>query len=137
VTAVIATLNEAGGTVGEARARLLSRGGLFIAAVFLTCLAVGVRAMGTLGLFTRRHWPARIAALLSLLGHQPDRGVGYGYLVLYNAVFVLPLLGVLMAGTARPSLRRMAKWNRMHGGRVRLVFGGGVVLGGPAILATV
>lgn len=75
--------------------------------------------------------------VLSLLVLQPDRGVGYGYLVLYNAVFVLPLLGVLMAATACPSLRRMAEWNRMHGERVRLVLGGGVVLGGLAILATV
>lgn len=203
VTAVIATLNEGGGTMGEVRARLLTRGGLFVAAVFLTYLAVGVGAMGTLGLFTRRHWPARIAALLavltglwmmkdyflpdsgwrlrapagtagfaraaarkgtvpalfaggvliglctvpcsgavylgvlSLLALQPNRSVGYGYLVLYNVVFVLPLLAILLAATARPSLRRVTEWNRVQGERVRLVLGGGVVLGGLAILATV
>lgn len=203
VTAVIATLNQGGGSVAEVRSRLLVRGGMFVAAVFLTYLAVGVGVMGSVGMFTRRHWPARIAALvavlmglwmmkdyffpesrwrlrapartarlaraaarkgtmpalfaggvliglctvpcsgavylgvLSLLVMQPDRLVGYGYLVLYNLVFVLPLLAILAAAAARPSLRLVTGWNREHGEHVRLVLGGGVVIGGLVILATV
>lgn len=203
VTAVLAGMHEGGHGTGELRARLLTRGGLFIVAIFLTYLAVGVGAMGTLGLFTRRHWPARIAALLavlvglwmmkdyflpesrwqlkapgrtaelaraaarrgtvpalfaggvliglctvpcsgavylgvlSLLSLQADRVNGYGYLLLYNLVFVLPLVAILAAATARPTLRWATAWNRLHGSRVRLVLGSGVVVGGLAILATV
>lgn len=203
VSAVIATLDHGGDSAGEVRSRLLVRGGMFVAAVFLTYLAVGVGAMGTLGMFTRRHWPARVAALaavlmglwmikdhflphsrwhlrapartaelaraaarkgtmpalfaggvliglctvpcsgavylgvLSLLALQPRRVLGYGYLVLYNVVFVLPLLAILAAAAARPSLRLVTGWNRDHGEQVRLVLGGGVVIGGLAILATV
>lgn len=203
VTAVIATIQETGGDAAELRGRLLMRGGLFVAAIFLTYLSVGVGVMGSFSLFTSRHWPARVAALLavlmglwmmkdyflpdsrwrlrapgrtaeiaraaarrgtvpglllggvliglctvpcsgavylgvlSLLALQPSRGVGFGYLVLYNLVFVLPLLAILGAATTRPALRRVTSWNRLHGGRVRLVLGLGVVLGGLAILYTV
>lgn len=206
VTAVIATLSQGGGGAREVRSKLLVRGGVFVAAVFLTYLSVGVGAMGALGAvgtFTRGHWPARIAALvailmglwmvkdsmlpesrwhlrapgrtaelarsaarrgtvpalfaggvliglctvpcsgavylgvLSLLSLQADRGAGYAYLVLYNTVFVLPLVAILAAATARPSLRLVTGWSRSHGARVRLVLGGGVVAGGLVILATV
>lgn len=203
VTAVVATLQDGAGDAAELRRRLLVRGGIFVAAIFLTYLAVGVGALGSMGLFTRRHWPARMAALvavlmglwmmkdyflpdsrwrlrapagtaelarsaarrgtlpgllaggfliglctipcsgavylgvLSLLALQPSRARGYAYLVLYNVVFVLPLLAILGLAAARPTLRRVTAWNRLHGDRVRLVLGGGVVLGGLAILATV
>lgn len=203
VTAVIATYRVEAVSVKEMRSRLLGRGGVFVVAVFLTYLAVGVGAMSTLGMFTRRHWPARGAALiavlmglwmikdalipdsrwrlraparsaelaraaarkgtlpalfaggvliglctvpcsgavylgvLSLLALQPDRLLGYGYLVLYNVVFVLPLLAILAAAAARPTLRAIAGWNRDHAPQVRLLLGGGVVLGGLAILAAV
>ncbi len=63
--------------------------------------------------------------------------MGYGYLVLYNVIFVLPLLAILVAAAARPSLRLVTGWNREHGEHVRLVLGGGVVIGGLVILATV
>ncbi|GMV05180.1 MAG: hypothetical protein AMXMBFR53_14590 [Gemmatimonadota bacterium] len=201
-TALIAAADQGPGGVGSLRARLLTRGGIFIAAVFLTYLALGLGVLGTLGLFTRRHWPARIAALLavfaglwmlkdyfladsrwrlrapartaamarkaaikgtgpalfaggvliglctvpcsgavylaviSLLAAGGNRATGYGYLVLYNVVFVLPLLGMLALAAHRSTLRRLAEWNRTGSGRARLVLGGGVVLGGLAILAT-
>lgn len=65
-TALIAAADQGPGGVGSLRARLLTRGGIFIAAVFLTYLALGLGVLGTIGLFTRRHWPARIAALLAV-----------------------------------------------------------------------
>lgn len=203
VTAVVASLQAEGGAPDALRARILTRGGLFVAAIFLTYLALGVGIMGSLGLFTTRHWPARAAALLavlmglwmmkdyflpgsrwqlkaprgtaelarrvarrgsvpalllggvliglctvpcsgavylailSLISLQTSRAVGFGYLVLYNVVFVLPLVLILVAATTRPSLRVVTTWNRLHHRGVRLVLGVGVVLGGLAILATV
>ena len=75
--------------------------------------------------------------VLSLLALQPTRLVGYGYLVLYNVIFVLPLIVILVAASARPTLNRVAHWNLHHKEAVRLVLGGGVVLMGLLILGTV
>lgn len=203
VTAMLATMSTAGNTLSELRARMMARGGIFIAAIFLTYLALGVGVLGTMGLFTRQHWPARFAALgavllglwmmkdyflpdsrwhlhaparvgilarsaaragtapallaagfliglctvpcsgavylgvLSLLAGQPSRAMGFGYLLLYNVVFVLPLAAILAAAAARPALRRLTRWNALYRERVRLVLGGGVVGMGLLILATV
>lgn len=75
--------------------------------------------------------------VLSLLALQPSALLGYGYLVLYNVVFVLPLVVILAVATARPTLRHLAHWNLHHKEWVRLALGGGVVVMGLAILATV
>jgi len=203
ITAMLATVQVGEQRINAIRLRLLSRGGIYIAAIFLTYLALGVGLLQTLDLFTRQHMPARIGALfailfglwmlkdfflpglgwrlqapgqigtvareaaqkatvpalivggfliglctvpcsgavylgvLSLLALQPTAVLGYGYLVLYNLVFVLPLLVILGAASARPTLNRLAHWNIHHKEWVRLVLGGGVVLMGLLILATV
>lgn len=75
--------------------------------------------------------------VLSLLALQPTALQGYAYLVLYNVVFVLPLLAILVAATSRPMLNRLARWNLHHKEWVRLALGSGVVVMGLAILVTV
>ena len=75
--------------------------------------------------------------VLSLLALQPTALLGYSYLVLYNVVFVLPLVVLLIAASARPTLNRLAHWNLHHKEWVRLALGGGVVAMGLGILATV
>ena len=75
--------------------------------------------------------------VLSLLALQPTALLGYSYLVLYNIVFVLPLVVILVAASARPTLNRLARWNLHHKEWVRLALGGGVVAMGLLILATV
>jgi len=203
ITAATATLSVGKESAGTLRARLLGMGGIYIAAVFLTYLAIGVGLLKSLDFFTRQHVPARFGALLailfglwmlkdfflpdlgwrlqapgrigeiartsakrttlpalvaggfliglctvpcsgavylgvlSLLALQPTALLGYGYLVLYNIVFVLPLIVILVAASARPTLNRLAHWNLHHKERVRLALGGGVVAMGLAILATV
>ncbi|OGA29674.1 MAG: hypothetical protein A3I01_16990 [Betaproteobacteria bacterium RIFCSPLOWO2_02_FULL_65_24] len=185
------------------RARVLGLGSIYIAAVFLTYLALGVGVLATMDIFTRQHLPARIGALLavlfglwmlkdyfapelgwrlqaparvgaiartmakkatlpalvaggfliglctvpcsgavylgvlSLLALQPTALLGYSYLVLYNVIFILPLVVILVAASSRPMLTRLARWNLHHKEGVRLVLGGGVVAMGLAILATV
>lgn len=76
-------------------------------------------------------------AVLSLLALQPTALFGYSYLVLYNVVFVLPLVVILLAASTRPTLNRLAHWNLHHKEWVRLALGGGVVAMGLLILATV
>jgi cytochrome c biogenesis protein CcdA len=178
-------------------------GSIYIAAIFLTYLALGVGILATADIFVRGHisarlgavaaiglglWmmkdyflpeigprlaaPARVGelarqaarrmtgpalaaggvliglctvpcsgavylAVLSLLAAQPDALVGFGYLVLYNVMFILPLVAILIAASARPTLNRLAHWNLHHRERVRLVLGSGVVVMGLVILATV
>lgn len=203
ITAMLATVQAGGQSINTIRARLLGQGGIYIAAIFLTYLALGVGLLKTLDFFTRQHVPARIGALaailfglwmlkdfflpdlgwrlqaparvgdtaremakkatvpalivggfliglctvpcsgavylgvLSLLALQPSALLGYSYLVLYNVVFILPLIVILIAASARPTLNRLAHWNLHHKEWVRLALGGGVVVMGLLILATV
>jgi cytochrome c biogenesis protein CcdA len=203
ITAMLATLQAGEQNITEVRARLLSRGGIYIAAIFLTYLGLGIGLLKTLDFFTRQHAPARFGALLailfglwmlkdyflpdwgwrlqapgrigeiarqsakkatmpalivggfliglctvpcsgavylgvlSLLALQPTALLGYGYLVLYNLVFILPLVIILVLAAARPTLNRLAHWNLHHKEWVRLALGGGVVVMGLLILATV
>jgi cytochrome c biogenesis protein CcdA len=76
-------------------------------------------------------------AVLSLLAMQPTALLGYGYLLLYNLIFILPLILVLIAASSRPTLNRIAHWNLHHKAWVRLALGSGVVIMGLLILATV
>jgi cytochrome c-type biogenesis protein len=203
ITSMLAALQVGDQSINAVRGRLLSRGGIYIAAVFLTYLALGVGLLKTFDLFTRQHAPARIGALiailfglwmikdfflpnwgwrlqapgkigvfarqaaqkatipalivggfliglctvpcsgavylgvLSLLALQPTALLGYSYLVLYNLVFILPLVGILILASARPTLNRLAHWNLHHKEWVRLALGSGVVAVGLLILATV
>ena len=203
ITAMLATMQAGEQNLRAIRTRMLSLGGIYIAAVFLTYLGLGVGLLKTLDFFTRQHLPARFGALaailfglwmlkdfflpdmgwrlqapsqvgtmarqmakkatipalilggfliglctvpcsgavylgvLSLLALQPSALLGYGYLVLYNLIFVLPLVIILIAASARPTLNRLAHWNLHHKEWVRLVLGGGVVVMGLLILATV
>ena len=203
ITAMLTSMQAGEQSLSAVRARLMSLGGIYIAAVFLTYLGLGVGLLKTLDFFTRQHLPARFGALaailfglwmlkdfflpdmgwklqapsqigsvarqmakkatipalilggfliglctvpcsgavylgvLSLLALQPSALLGYGYLVLYNFIFVLPLVIILIAASARPTLNRLAHWNLHHKEWVRLVLGGGVVLMGLIILATV
>jgi cytochrome c-type biogenesis protein len=203
VTALTTTLQSGEANVKAMRRRILGLGGIYIAAVFLTYLALGVGLLKSLDFFTRQHIPARFGALLtilfglwmlkdyflpevgwrlqapgkvgivarqmakkatlpalivggfliglctvpcsgavylgvlSLLVLQPTALQGYAYLVLYNVVFILPLVVILIAASARPTLNRLAHWNLHHKEWVRLVMGGGVVAMGLLILATV
>jgi cytochrome c biogenesis protein CcdA len=185
------------------RGRVIGPGSIYIASVFLTYLALGVGLLSAAGLFTQRHLPARLGAVLavglglwmlkdyflpghgprlevpaavgrwaraaahratvpalvgggvliglctlpcsgalylavlSLLAAQTSALAGYGYLVLYNAVFVLPLVVILLLASSRPVLNRMAHWNLHHRQWLRLGLGSGVILMGFAILGTV
>lgn len=207
VTALLAGLRSKNATeiarnVTATRARLIGLGSIYIAAIFLTYLALGAGLLVTTDLFARGHVPARVGAVLAIVlglwmlkdyflpgwgwrlqapmavGHwareaaqkmtvpalvgagvliglctvpcsgavylavlallsaQPT-AAAFGYLVLYNLMFIVPLVGVLAAATARPALSRLAHWNLHHKEWVRLALGSGVVAMGLAILATI
>ncbi len=209
ITALLSTVQTGANQPADARAisalrwRMIGLGLIYIAAILLTYLALGVGLLKSLDFFTREHVPARFGALLavlfglwmlkdyflpdwgwrlqapgrvgqfartaaqratipalvaggfliglctvpcsgavylgvlSLLALQPTALLGYSYLMLYNLVFVLPLIVVLIAASARPTLNRLAHWNLHHKEWTRLALGGGVVAMGLLILATV
>ncbi|MCL4394275.1 MAG: hypothetical protein M1482_05635 [Chloroflexi bacterium] len=204
VTAMLATLQASTSReISVARARIVGMGSIYIAAVFLTYLGLGVGLLATSALFSRYHAPARVGALLAiglglwmlkdffmpgvgprlaapeivgrwtadaarrmtipalilggfliglctvpcsgavylavlaLLSMQTTALVGYAYLVLYNLLFILPLVALLVAASARPTLNKLAHWNLHHKEWVRLALGSGVTVMGILILATV
>lgn len=204
ITSLLAVAQARGSeSAAVLRGRVVGLGSIYIAAVFLTYLTLGVGLLSAIDLFTQRHLPARLGAVLAialglwmlkdyfvpeaglrlaapaavagwarasarrmtvpalvgggvliglctlpcsgavylavlaLLAAQPSALAGYGYLVLYNVLFVLPLVGILVLASARPALNRLARWNLHHRESVRLALGSGVVLMGFAILATV
>lgn len=203
ITALLTTLKAGEQNIISTRARLVGMGSIYIGAVFLTYLSLGVGLLKAADFFTRQHLPARLGALvailiglwmvkdyflpdwgwklqapgkigqiarqaaqkasvpalivggfliglctvpcsgavylgvLSLLALQPTAMLGFGYLVLYNIIFILPLAIILILASARPTLSQLAHWNLHHKEWVRLALGGGVVGMGLIILATV
>lgn len=75
-------------------------------------------------------------AIVSLLALQENFAASYGYLVIYNIMFILPLVAILLVASSRTGLNRMARWNLHHRDGVKLALGSGVVVLGLAILAT-
>ena len=62
--------------------------------------------------------------VLALLAGQGTAGGGFGLLVLYNAMFVLPLVVVLALVTSRPTYRAVARWHLRTKVHVKFVLGG-------------
>ena len=204
VTSLLAAVQARGAQVAAAlRRRVIGLGAIYIGSLFLTYLALGVGLFSVVEVFTQRHLPARLGAVLaialglwmlkdyflpevgvrleapaamagwarasarratvpalvaggvliglctvpcsgaiylavlSLLAVQSSALAGFGYLVLYNVMFVLPLIAILLAASARPALNRLAHWNLHHREWVRLGLGTGVVAMGFVILVTV
>ncbi|MHB0877460.1 MAG: cytochrome c biogenesis CcdA family protein [Anaerolineae bacterium] len=209
ITTLLASMTRSGASepsrgdrsIAPVRAKLLGLGSIYIGAVFLTYLAVGIGLLTTSHLFSRDHISARVGAfvavllglwllkdyfvpgwgprlrapeavhgrikratesmtipglfaggvliglctvpcsgavylaVLSLLAIQP--GVAYGYLLLYNLMFVLPLVAILLFASSRPALNRLKVWNMTHREHVRLGLGSAVVLMGLLTLATI
>lgn len=76
-------------------------------------------------------------AVLALLTAQPSASTGFAYLLLYNLMFILPLVAVLIMTSSRPTLNWLAHWNLHYKEWVRLALGSAVVVMGLFILATV
>lgn len=74
-------------------------------------------------------------AVVALLATSASYWQGVGYLVLYNLVFILPLVVVLFA-IGRPAvLKRIETWQHANVLRVSQVIGAVMLLGGITILA--
>ena len=203
ITALLATMQIGQNDQKSFRLRIIGTGAIFIVAIFITYLTLGVGLLKSMSIFTNQHLPARIGALLailfglwmlkdyflpdigprlqapgkvgslarnaakkatipallaggfliglctipcsgavylgilSLLAAQPTTAIGYSYLVIYNLIFILPLIILLVLASSRPTLNRLAHWNIHHKERVRLALGSGVVVLGLLMLIMV
>ncbi len=174
ITTLLSTLKAGETNLQSTRARIVGMGSIYIGAVYVTYLALGIGLLQVASIFTRQHLPARIGAVvavvmglwmwkdyflpdvglrlqapenisrvarqaakkatipalvaggfliglctvprsvavylgvLSLLALQPTALLGYSYLLLYNLVFILPLVVILAIASARPTLNRLA-----------------------------
>lgn len=62
-------------------------------------------------------------AVLGLLATRATLIEGFGYLVLYNLLFVLPLLVLLGLAGSRPVFHRLGRWQLHHRGGLKLGLG--------------
>jgi cytochrome c biogenesis protein CcdA len=75
-------------------------------------------------------------AVLGLLATRTTYARGVGYLVLYNLVFVMPLIGMLALASSRPVLNRLGRWQLHHRAGLKLGLGIAAVAMGLGLLAT-
>ncbi|NIS80318.1 MAG: hypothetical protein GTO14_08960 [Anaerolineales bacterium] len=62
-------------------------------------------------------------SIITLLNAKTTLGWGVGYLALYNLLFVLPLVVILVGAGNRIVSKRWARWEREHSLRIRLWYG--------------
>ncbi len=75
-------------------------------------------------------------AVLGLLASWSSSLQGLAYLVLYNAVFVLPLVALLAAASSRPVFQTVARWQLHHRQSLKFGLGSVAVAVGLLLLAS-
>jgi cytochrome c-type biogenesis protein len=76
-------------------------------------------------------------SIITLLNAKTTLAWGLAYLGLYNLLFILPLIVILLAVGNRPAAKKLASWERGHALRLRLVFGVIMIALGIVMLAYV
>lgn len=187
-------------TLRQARSRVLTLGGVYIAVIFVVYLAIGLGLMQAVRISSDPHFVARLGgwllvalglvnvqewlwpqtplklhlpalahgnvnqllkkaslpatvgvgfivglctfpcsggiyvSIITLLAAKTTYAWGLGYLALYNLLFVLPLVVILLAVGNRATAKSLAQWERRHSLRLRLWFGLAMVLLGLLML---
>lgn len=73
-------------------------------------------------------------SIITLLNAKTTLGWGLGYLGLYNVLFVLPLIVILLAAGNRAAAKSWARWERTNSLRIRLWYGLAMTVLGAAML---
>ena len=73
-------------------------------------------------------------AVITLLNAKTTMAWGVGYLILYNIMFVLPLVAILAAAGNRGTAKAWAGWERAHAVDIRLWYGATMVTLGASML---
>jgi cytochrome c-type biogenesis protein len=115
ITLGVLALQE--GLVPEWGSRLSVPAGLHGRLQALTARATGPAVFGAgilVGLCTVPCSGAIYLAVLGLLASQATFAEGLGYLVLYNILFVLPLVAMLAVAGSRPVFNQLGRWQLHH-----------------------
>ena len=64
--------------------------------------------------------------ILGLLHDQATYLKGFGYLLLYNAIFILPLVIILLISSNEALLKKVKSWQQKERGWMR--FGSGIAM---------
>lgn len=73
-------------------------------------------------------------AVISLLSSQTSFAVGLGYLLLYNVMFVLPLILIFVAATNKITTEKYINLQEKHGRKLHLVLAVAMMILGVVIL---
>ncbi len=76
-------------------------------------------------------------SIITLLNAKTTLAWGVSYLALYNVMFVLPLIAILLVVGNRTTAKTWASWERRHALRIRLWYGVAMVLLGVGMLGWV
>jgi cytochrome c biogenesis protein CcdA len=74
-------------------------------------------------------------AVIGLLHDRATHAAGLGYLFVYNAIFILPLVIILLVASDRALLEKVETWKKRHTGALRLWGGQAMVALGLLIFA--
>lgn len=74
-------------------------------------------------------------AVIGLLHDRATHAAGLGYLMLYNVIFILPLVTILLLASDRPLLEKAEAWKKRNTGAMRLWGGQAMVALGLLIFA--
>jgi len=74
-------------------------------------------------------------SIITLLNAKTTMAWGIGYLALYNVMFVVPLIAILLAAGNRATAKTWAQWERTHSLQIRLWYGLAMIALGIAMLA--
>jgi cytochrome c biogenesis protein CcdA len=127
------------GLVPEWGTRLTVSAALHVRLRRLTERATAPAAFGAgvlVGLCTVPCSGAVYLAMLGLLAAQATLALGVAYLVLYNALFVLPLVVLLGLASSRPVFNRLGRWQLHHRGGLKTGLGLTAIALGLLLLAT-
>jgi cytochrome c biogenesis protein CcdA len=72
--------------------------------------------------------------VITLLNAKTTMAWGVSYLALYNVMFVLPLVAILLAAGNRATAKAWAGWERHHTRDIRLWYGLAMVTLGAVML---
>lgn len=98
----------------------------FLPAVFVSGVLVGLCTVPCTG--------GIYLGVLGLLSVQASAGEGFGLLLLYNVMFILPLVAVLALVTSHRAYRSVARWHLNTKNRIKLVLGGVMLVLGMVTL---
>jgi cytochrome c biogenesis protein CcdA len=73
-------------------------------------------------------------SIITLLNAKTTLAWGVSYLALYNVLFVLPLIVILLAAGNRAVAKQWARWERENSRRIRLWYGLAMVALGVVML---